>query len=180
VNQVGLGRNRGVMDDDELVTAVATGHDGALRELFDRHAPWLAARLRRVLPPHVVEDVLQETFVAIWRGARAYRPEAKCGAWMWGIAKRQAALWVRRHGRPEVPAEPLTPDDPESRAVDRMALADAVASLDSPERELWRLLFEEDRSVADVADRLGVPQGTVKSRAHRVRRLLRLALRQES
>jgi RNA polymerase sigma-70 factor (ECF subfamily) len=167
------------MDDDELIAAVARGSDSALRELFSRHAPWLAARLRRVLPAGVVEDVLQETFVAVWRGARRYWPEERCGAWMWGIARRQAALWVRRNGRP-VPA-PLPPDvaDPEEIAVDRVVLSAAVDSLAGPERELWRLLFEEDRSVADVASRLGVPQGTVKSRAHRLRRLLRTALGQE-
>jgi len=62
------------MDDDELIAAVAAGDGTALRELFTRHAPWLAARLRAALPPPDVEDVLQETFLAVWRGARAYRP----------------------------------------------------------------------------------------------------------
>ncbi len=42
-----------------------------LRELFDRHAPWVAARLRRTMPAHAVEDALQETFIAVWRGAKA-------------------------------------------------------------------------------------------------------------
>ena len=86
------------MDDDELVAAVAAGDDTALRELFGRHAPWLAARLREVLPAADVEDVLQETFLAVWRGARSYRPEAKAGGWIWGIARRQAALLLRRRG----------------------------------------------------------------------------------
>jgi RNA polymerase sigma-70 factor (ECF subfamily) len=57
------------MGDDELIAAVAAGDDGSLRELFARHAPWLAARPRRVLPGAEVEDVLQETFLAVWRGA---------------------------------------------------------------------------------------------------------------
>src|SRR5579862_5539922 len=57
------------MDDDELLAALAAGDDAALRELFSRHAPWLAARLRAALPPADVEDVLQETFLAVWRGA---------------------------------------------------------------------------------------------------------------
>ncbi|GAB3900102.1 hypothetical protein GCM10029964_086980 [Kibdelosporangium lantanae] len=74
---------------------------------------------------------------------------------------------------------PSATQDPEEIAVDRLDLTAAVDSLDSPERELWQLLFEEDRSVADVANRLGIPQGTVKSRAHRLRRLLRIALGQE-
>jgi len=62
------------MNDDELIAALAAGDDTALRELFTRHAPWLAARLRAALPPPDVEDVLQETFLAVWRGAGAYRP----------------------------------------------------------------------------------------------------------
>ena len=58
------------MDDDELIASLAGGDDRALRELFDRHAPILAARLRTALPPSDVEDVLQETFLAAWQGAR--------------------------------------------------------------------------------------------------------------
>jgi RNA polymerase sigma-70 factor (ECF subfamily) len=58
---------------------VAAGDDVALRELFTRHAPWLAARLRSALPPADVEDVLQETFLAVWRAARAYQPSGTAG-----------------------------------------------------------------------------------------------------
>ena len=85
--------------DHELIAAVAAGDDTALRELFARHAPWLAARLRAVLPAADVEDVLQETFLAVWQGARSYRPEGAGAAWLWGIARRQAAQWLRRRGR---------------------------------------------------------------------------------
>ena len=79
------------MDDDELVAQMAAGDDTALRELFGRHAPWLAVRLRALLPAADVEDVLQETFLAAWRGAGGYRPQGICGGWLWGIARRQAA-----------------------------------------------------------------------------------------
>src|SRR4051795_10271703 len=95
------------MDDDELVSRLAAGDDTALRELFYRHAPWLAARLRVVLPAADVEDVLQETFLAAWRGAGGYRPEAAGGGWLWGIARRQAALWLRRRGRARAAVEHL-------------------------------------------------------------------------
>src|SRR5204863_3314565 len=60
-NRPPLDCNRRAMDDDGLVARVAAGDDTALRELFSRHAPWLAARLRAVLPAAEVEDVLQET-----------------------------------------------------------------------------------------------------------------------
>ena len=68
------------MNDNELIAALAGGDDRALRELFTRHAPWLAARLRGVLPASEVEDVLQETFLAVWRGAKRYRPEPGASA----------------------------------------------------------------------------------------------------
>ena len=86
------------MDDDGLVARVAAGDDTALRELFSRHAPWLAARLRAALPAAEVEDVLQETFLAVWRGAGGYRPCGAAGGWVWGIARRQAALLLRCRG----------------------------------------------------------------------------------
>ena len=174
------------MDDDELIAAVAGGDDTALRELFSRHAPWLAARLRAVLPAAEVEDVLQETFLGVWRGARGYRPRGAAGGWMWGIARRQAALWLRRRGSAElllpavIAADGRHPDDPAEAALSRAELADAVSAL-GPEgglpRETWRLMYVEDRPIAEVAELMGVPEGTVKSRAHRARQLMRAALR---
>jgi RNA polymerase sigma-70 factor (ECF subfamily) len=176
------------MDDDELIAAVAGGDDAALRELFSRHAPWLAARLRAMLPAAEVEDALQETFLAVWQGASGYRwarPGGAAGGWLWGIARRQAALLLRRRG----PAAVVLPavfapggqqaGDPAEAVLARADLDQAVAALGpagGPEREVWRLLYLEDRPVAEVAQLLGVPAGTVKSRAHRARRLLRGAL----
>jgi len=88
------------MDDDELIANLGDGDDTALRELFDRHAPWLAARLRAVLPPSDVEDVLQETFLAVWKGARNYTPRGTAGGWLWATARIQAALLLRSGRRP--------------------------------------------------------------------------------
>jgi RNA polymerase sigma-70 factor, ECF subfamily len=175
------------MDDDELIAAVAGGDDTALRELFDRHAPWLAARLRAVLPAAEVEDVLQETFLAVWHGARRYRPEGSPGGWLWGIARRQAALWLRKRGPAELLLPGLEaaggqPGDPAEAALSRAELARAVSALGPAggvRRETWRLMYLEDRTVAEVAELMGVPEGTVKSRAHRIRHLMRAALRRE-
>jgi RNA polymerase sigma-70 factor, ECF subfamily len=170
------------MDDDELVEAVAAGDDAALRELFRRHAPWLAARLREVLPAADVEDVLQETFLGLWRSAGRYRPEGAAGGWIWGIARRQAALLLRRRGPAQLPwpAGAGAVPDPAEVATARDELDRAVAALGpagSPAREIWRLVYVEDRPVAEVAALIGVPPGTVKSRAHRARQLMRAALR---
>ena len=59
---------------------------------------WLAARLRKALSSHDVEDVLQETFLAVWRSARTYLPRGTPEAWLWVIARNQAALLLRRRG----------------------------------------------------------------------------------
>jgi RNA polymerase sigma-70 factor, ECF subfamily len=173
------------MDDDELIASLAGGDDTALRQLFARHAPWLAARLRGALPSDDVEDVLQETFLAVWKNAAAYQPQGRPQAWLWVIARNQAALLLRRRGPAIALATEallteglLTADAAESATV-RADLAAAAAALGPPgcpEREVWRLLYEEDRPIAEVAELMGVPEGTVKSRAHRARRLLRAAL----
>ena len=154
-------------------------------ELFSRHAPWLATRLRVVLPAVDVEDVLQETFLGVWRGAACYRPDGTAGGWLWGIARRQAALFLRRRGPGElvlpavVEADMGGVGDPTEAVLSRLDLENAVAALGppgGPDRETWQLLCVEDRSVAEVAALMGVPEGTVKSRAHRARRTLREAL----
>jgi RNA polymerase sigma-70 factor (ECF subfamily) len=173
------------MDDDELIAAIASGDgdDTALRELFSRHAPWLAARLRKALPPDDVEDVLQETFIAVWQNAKTYQPRGTPAAWLWVIARNQAAMLLRKRGQPPVPlpGEETGPAaDPADAVLVRAELAAATQALSGAdrhaEREVWQLLYVEDRPVAEVAQLTGVPEGTVKSRAHRARRLLRAAL----
>src|SRR5256885_2493673 len=140
------------MDDDDLVARVAAGDDTALRELFGRHASWLAVRLRAVLPAADVEDALQETFLAAWRGAGGYRPQGACGGWLWGIARRQAALLLRRRRSAERAGITLPDDlaagpdgpDPAEVALARVDLECAVAALGPdgrPEREVVRLRF---------------------------------------
>jgi RNA polymerase sigma-70 factor (ECF subfamily) len=164
------------MNDDELIAALAAGDDAALRELFTRHAPWLAARLRAALPPPDVEDVLQETFLAVWKGASAYRPQGTPHAWMWVIARNQAALLLRKRGPATLPLLDETPQPGLDPAEVAVARADIAAALGGPEGDLLRLVYVEDRPVAEVAALLGVPAGTIKSRAHRARRSLRAAL----
>lgn len=171
-------------DDERLIRSLAQGDEGALRELFDRHAPWLATRLRGRMPAHAVEDVLQETFIAVWRNASGYEPQGVPGAWLWGIARRQAAAWARKNRyRPEEVTDPATAEGsekPEISAATRADLDRALGTLGdeySEQRRLARLVFIEDRPIAEVARTLDIPQGTVKSRLYRLRRVLREALR---
>lgn len=70
------------MDDQHLIVAVGQGDHTALRTIFERHRHWLAVRLRRALPAHAVEDVLQETFIAAWRSADRYSGGGAVGPWL--------------------------------------------------------------------------------------------------
>ncbi len=172
------------MDDERLLLATANGDETALRALFEKHAPWVAGRVRRTLPPDAVEDVVQETFIAVWRNAGSYRGGGEVGAWIWGIAHRQAATWLRKHGRfsTELMLDErlATRGDLASNAVDRVDLDRALARLGpegSDAREIARLAFFEDRPMQEIAGILGIAEGTVKSRLFKTRRLLQAALR---
>src|SRR5690606_15405373 len=75
----------------------AEGRVGALRDLHDRHAIWLAARLYRRCNDHaLVDEVVQDTFLAVWRTASKFRGEGEVGAWLWGIAIRRLIDRQRR------------------------------------------------------------------------------------
>lgn len=167
------------MSDDELIAAVAAGDHMALRELFERHASGVAARLRHRMPVDAVEDVVQETFIAVWRGAATYRQGGEVGAWIWGIARRQAVNWARKHNRPVPQLELPDSKDPANIAAQRLDLQQALDSLDptgSEKRDMALLVLLEGHSIAEVARRFHIPEGTVKSRVHRIRHKLRTVL----
>jgi RNA polymerase sigma-70 factor (ECF subfamily) len=94
---------------------------------------------------------------------------------MWVIARNQAALLLRRRG-PVAELLEETPQPGLDPAEAALVRADLDAALSGAEGDMLRLMYVEDRPVAEVAALLGVPAGTVKSRAHRARRLLRVTL----
>ena len=101
--------------DAELVSAMAEMDEGALQQLYERHAAWMAARLRRRCSDReIVADVLQDTFVAAWRGARRFRGDGEVAAWLWGIAIHRLVSRLRRRAPalslgPALPASPPSP-----------------------------------------------------------------------
>src|SRR4051812_33577287 len=86
------------ISDRDALMAIAGGDRRALRLLYDRHAPWLTARLQRRCADHdPVDDALQDTFLAVWRGASRWDGSGEVGAWIWGIATRRLIDSLRRH-----------------------------------------------------------------------------------
>ncbi|MEU2551316.1 RNA polymerase sigma factor [Streptomyces sp. NPDC013313] len=187
---VGGQREKDGDGDAALLRAVAAGDPAAMADLYDRHAGWLHARLaRRCADPEVVREVLQDTFVTVWRSAAGHRGQ-ETGGWLWTIAARRLVDARRAQERAaRVAGGPLEPADgsrgpavapsAEDRVLAGLEYGDVGAALDriSPElREVLRATVVDGLSTREAARLLGIPEGTVKSRAHRARAELRSAL----
>lgn len=175
-------------DDDALLRAVAQGDTAALATLYDRHAGWLLARLSRRCPdPETVREVLQDTFVTAWRSAGSHRG-ARIGGWLWVIASRRLVDAQRVHARTDLAAQAeragskewaAAVPSAEERVLAGLEYGDVGAALDriSPElREVLRATVIDGLTTRETARLLGIPEGTVKTRAMRARRELRAAL----
>lgn len=171
--------------DDELLRAIAAEDAGALRQLYTRHAPWLTLRLRRRCnDPSIVEEVLQDTFLAVWRRADAYRGDGEVAAWVWGIAVRRLVDRLRRTSLPlallqeDVADQDLLPSAEEKVlvGVEYGDLAGALAQLAPELRAVVQATVLDGLTTREAARLLGIPAGTVKTRASRARRQLREAL----
>ena len=169
--------------DAELVALVADEHRDALAELYRRHAGWLLARLRhRCADDGLVAEALQDTFVALWRGAGSYGGTGEVAGWIWGISIRRLIGLLRKR-RPE-------PVDANDGVLDVMVSAEELVLSGTEHGDLagpLRSLSPELRAVvqATVLDGLttreaghllGIPAGTVKTRMMRARAELRGAL----
>ncbi|MFE5138276.1 RNA polymerase sigma factor [Streptomyces fagopyri] len=169
--------------DAALLRAVADGDSAALAALYDRHAGWLHTRLtRRCGDPEVVREVLQDTFVTVWRSAAGHRG-TEAGGWLWTIAARRL-VDARRAGERALRAErteyaPPPAPSAEERVLAGLEYGDVGTALDriSPElREVLRATVVDGLTTRETARLLGIPEGTVKTRAMRARAELRAAL----
>jgi RNA polymerase sigma factor (sigma-70 family) len=171
-------------DDQSLLEALASGDVGALERLYERHAPWLSVRLmRRCNDREVVADVLQDTFVAVWRGARRYQGTGEVGAWMWGIAVRRLVSRLRSRRDVVLLRDPATSGAASPTAEDELLLGveygdlgRAMAALSPELRAVMQATVLDGLTTREAASLLGIPQGTVKTRVHRAKAYLRASL----
>lgn len=168
------------VSDTELLALVAAGSSDALETLYHRHIGWLAIRLsRRCADPSIVDEVLQDTFVAVWRSAKAFTGKGEPAAWLWGIAIRRLVDAFRK--RP--PATALVKEvdlsvveSAEDRVLLGVTYGDLGGALDrlSPElRSVVQATVLDGLTTREAGHLLGIPAGTVKTRMMRARRALR-------
>ena len=168
--------------DEDLLREVSVGDRGALRLLYERHAPWLVLRLsRRCADRGLVEEVIQDTFVGVWKGAKRYRGRGEVAAWIWGIGIRRLIDRLRRHPAPIPVAaqnrEVMT--SAEDQVLLGVEFGDLGAALNrlSPElRAVMQATVLDGLTTKEAGRLLGIPQGTVKTRLMRARAELREVL----
>ena len=162
------------LSDEAIVALAARSDDVAFAELYDRYGRVAYGLALRVLRDEALaEDAVQEAFLAIWRGASRFIPErAKASTWILTLVHRRAVDLVRREERRR--AEPLEDTDlagAESSAEDvawlrfeRERVQEALRQLPDQQREAIELAYYGGFTQSELAERLGQPLGTIKSR----------------
>lgn len=176
--------------DAERIARVARGDLEAYRELFQRYYPRIHAFLqRRLRDPSLVEDTVVEVFYELWRSAGRFRGESRPSTFLCGIAHFKALSAVRAQGRSkrsavlptdsERLAEFADPEDlgAQLESRDQMRrLHLALAELSEEQRSVVEMAFVDGLAYGEIAERLGVAEGTVKTRVARARARLRAAM----
>lgn len=172
--------------DELLVVRCQLGEAEAFDALIARwHGPLWRYIQRMAGRDDVAQDLLQEVWIGAIRGIGRLRDGARLRGWLFGIARRVIMDRLRRqYAAPDVgdvePEDLTAPPDAIDNEADLAALERALDALPHVEREVLTLFYLRDLSIVELADALGVPVGTVKSRLFRARRLLRAAMPERS
>ena len=174
-NRFAMRKHHAHLSDEALVALVARADEDALAELYDRVSRIAYGLALRVLrDERHAEDAVQEAFLQVWRSAATFRAErAKASTWILTLVHRRAVDLVRREERRQ--ADPLTDDsalgeareDTEEAAwlrFERERVQAALKELPDVQREALELAYYGGFSQSELAERLGVPLGTIKSR----------------
>lgn len=159
--------------DPLLLHRITRGDEAAMASLYREHGRIVFAQVLLVCGDRVLaEEIVQDTMLAVWRGARSFRGESSVRAWIIAIARRQTRDRLRRR-RLQVlddgalAERPGTDVGPEAMALDRAELAEvqvAISALAVAHREVLGLALCAGLSLPEVAALLEIPVGTVKSR----------------
>ena len=157
--------------DGDLIQRIAAGDSHAFELLYRRYVRSVfGLALRRLGDRMRAEDAVQETFAAVWRSARTYRPERGAGSpWLYAVARN--AIVDRARGRQEPPSEvpdaasmEPTPEERAEASYVSWRVHRALSELPPKERDVLELAYYGGLSQSEVAEFLGIPLGTVKTR----------------
>ncbi|MGH9209729.1 MAG: RNA polymerase sigma factor [Acidimicrobiales bacterium] len=173
----------GQPDDHDLVARFVAGDEEAVRGIYDRYARAILTVALRILGNRALaEEAVQTTMLKAWRAAGSFDRSREFAPWLYTIARRVAIDLYRRERRAEVPAElaedalAVVPVSFES-TWEAWEVRTALGQLPPDEREVVRLCHFGGMTHREIAERLAVPIGTVKSRSARAHRRLAALLR---
>jgi RNA polymerase sigma factor (sigma-70 family) len=156
-------------DTVELDETFRDGPPDVLRRAYDRHSPLVYTFCRRAVGAELANDVTQEVFITAWKQRHRFDPErGVLAGWLVGIARFKILEALRRRqlhlidDRGLSMAGLVSPDSVGALA-DRLVLADAMGQLPSRTQTLITMAFHEQLTHAEIAERTGLPLGTVKS-----------------
>ena len=171
----------GACDDAELLRRIGQGQESAMAAFYREHGRVVLGQVLLVTGERVLaEEIVQDTMLAVWRGAGSFRGESSVRSWVIAIARRQTRDRLRG-GRLRVVDDAFLADQPSSgpgpevTALDRAELAEvtgAIRELAQSHREVLGLVFGSGLSLPEVAGVLEIPVGTVKSRLSAARTAL--------
>ena len=176
-----LRRHENGVDEDGLLEAVGRGDgDAALHTLYERYVRRIyGLGLRLLGDAGLAEELVQETFLRLWRTASRFDPgRGSAQAFIYAIARRLAIdLWRRPSSRALLPEaeENVDPETTIDRVLLQLSVREALDSLSDAHREVLELSYRGDRTQAQIAGRLGISVGTVKSRTFHALRLFHRA-----
>lgn len=160
-----------------LAERLVAGEEGALEAVYDRWSPLVHTfALRALADPHDAEDVTQQVFVAAWRSRHTLTPSPSAlPAWLIGIARHKIAdvRGARAREAARIAAVVSLPSAQElhqsadADVAEQLVVRQAVDEMPDPRRTIMFLAFWEDHSHAEIAERVGLPLGTVKSHLRR-------------
>ena len=159
------------LSDGKLVRRVSDGDDRALSELYDRYSRAVyATGVRLLADTSLAEDLVQEAFTNLWRGAGTFDSErGSFATWLYRITRNRAIdLDRKRRVRPSVTGMELPDNVPGSlgpeASVNGWDVSQALSRIPERHREILTLAYFEDLSQTEISRRTGLPLGTVKSR----------------
>ena len=169
-----MNRELAHLSDEALVALAARSEQSALAELYDRFGrPAYGLALRILRDESLAEDAVQEAFLTLWRTSARFVPErGKASTWILTLVHRRAVDLVRREERRRSDALEQAPEQVSRDAVDEEAwlrlqrerVQDALRKLPDQQREAIELAYYGGFTQSELAERLGQPLGTIKSR----------------
>ncbi|HKY63697.1 MAG TPA: sigma-70 family RNA polymerase sigma factor [bacterium] len=162
-------------DVDEKIRRITEGRLQNFRQLYEEYRNLVRRAMFRLTPRPLLDDLVQEAFLKIWRGLPRFEGRCELKIWIYRIVRNVAVDGLRRQPPPSQAweEEQGTDQEPEAPRLAQNEIRRLLAGFDMDQRDVIVLFYMEELSIQEISEVLNLPIGTVKSRLHRAREKLR-------